>query len=52
MGFRLAYLDLTLAYSEDQLDRRNFVSPNLLPFLYITVIIIIDMAQGRIAWII
>ena len=33
MGFGLAYLDLTLAYSEGQHDHRNGVSPNFVGLL-------------------
>ena len=32
MGFRLAYLHLTLVYSEGRQDSKNGVSPNLLAF--------------------
>ena len=33
MGFRLAYLSLTLTYSKGQLGSWNGVSPNILVFL-------------------
>ena len=37
MGFRLAYLDLTLDYSEGQLDHSNDVSPNILAFPFFNI---------------
>ena len=37
IGFRLEFLNLTLAYSNGQLDSWNGVSPNILPS-YFTVL--------------
>ena len=34
MGFRLVYLNFTLAYSKGQLGIWNDVRPNMLTFLY------------------